>query len=226
MRGIRRRPPIAMAAALLAGMLLSAIAAAQSLPPLLPDPDEVRTWRDSVDVAGQRRPVPELWRGLRLGAPDAPPPTDLVRLPASLCAQGKKVFLRLPAFLSFRAMAAEAASDGIELRAESGYRAPVVQAELIARRLARGREYAEIVRGVAPPGYSEHMLGTTLDLALGGDYNRNPAYHWLEAHAASHGWQESYPRNAAGGFPWEPWHWRWLGESASETQEETREETP
>ncbi len=184
----------------------------QGLPAVLPDPAELSQWRDSVTVSGVRHAVPERWLGRRLGLSDAPPPTDLVRLPPELCVSGREVFLRLPAFLSFRAMAAEAAIDSIFLRAQSGYRSTDTQTELIEVRLAKGREFEEILRGVAPPGYSEHMLGNTLDLALGGDYDHNPAYHWLLENAAQHGWFESYPRDLDDGFPWEPWHWRFHGQ--------------
>ena len=178
----------------------------------LPPVEEIREWRDSVTVAGVRHAVPEQWRGLRLGAPDAPPPPDLVVLPESLCAPGREVSLRLAAALSFRAMAADAAIDGIVLRARSGYRSPATQTQLIEDRLAQGREFEEIVWGVAPPGYSEHMLGTTIDLALGGEYEQNPAYHWLRANAEYFGWRETYPQDPTGLFPWEPWHWRHHGE--------------
>ena len=184
--------------------------------PNLPPVEELREWRDSVTVAGARYAVPEQWRGLRLGAPDAPPPPDLVLVPASLCATGRTVSLRMPAFLSFRAMAAEAEIDSIILRAQSGYRSPETQTRLIETRLAQGREFEEIVWGVAPPGYSEHMLGTTVDLALGGDYEQNPAYHWLKANAGRFGWRETYPPDPTGRFPWEPWHWRFHGEDSPE----------
>ncbi|MCB1161444.1 MAG: M15 family metallopeptidase [Candidatus Krumholzibacteriia bacterium] len=186
-------------------------ACAQSAPPLVPPVEEMKTWNDSVTVAGQRYAVPEQWRGRRVGARNTPPPPDLVPLPAALRIAGDIPRLRMEAFLALRAMAAEAALDSITLRVDSGYRSPDEQAALIAKRLAAGREFDEIVWGVAPPGYSEHMLGTTVDLALGGNYEHNPAYHWLKANAANYGWRETYPPDSTGTFPWEPWHWRYVG---------------
>lgn len=203
MGGFMRSAPLLLALA------FAGSACAQGVPSRLPAPEELRAWRDSISVDGRRFAVPERWRGLRLGLRDAPPPADLVLLPPELSARGREVSLRLPAALSFRAMAAEAALDGIALRAESGYRSPDTQERLIATRLAQGREFEEILRGVAPPGYSEHMLGTTLDLALGGGYAQNPAYHWLKANAGRFGWRETYPDDGDDRFPWEPWHWRW-----------------
>jgi LAS superfamily LD-carboxypeptidase LdcB len=186
-------------------------ACAQSAPRLVPPLEEMQTWDDSVTVAGKRYPVPEQWRGRRVGARNTPAPPDLVPLPAALRVAGEIPRLRLEAFLSLRAMAAEAAMDSITLRVDSAYRSPDDQAALIEKRLAAGREFEEILWGVAPPGYSEHMLGTTVDLALGGDYEKNPAYHWLKANAAHYGWRETYPPDPSGVFPWEPWHWRFVG---------------
>jgi hypothetical protein len=193
----------------------SVSSSAQGLPALLPDPAELSQWRDSITVSGQRYAVPDRWRGRRLGLSDATPPADLVLIPRELRASDREVLLRLPALLSFRAMAAEAALDSVFLRAQSGYRSTDTQTQLIVTRLEQGREFEEILRGVAPPGYSEHMLGMTLDLALGGDYDNNPAYHWLLENAAVHGWYESYPRDLDDGFPWEPWHWRFHGKDGS-----------
>ena len=172
---------------------------------------ELRSWRDSVTVAGQRYAVPELWRGQRLGLEDQPRPADLLLVPPELRLEGREPLLRARALAAFREMALVAARDSIELRIRSGYRSPVEQMLLIERRLAAGREFDEIIQGVAPPGYSEHMLGTTVDLELGRDYMNNPAYHWLREHGPAFGWHESYPRNSQDGFPWEPWHWRYLG---------------
>ncbi len=208
---MRFQVPIFCASAILL-QLGAACVSAQRLPARLPDVTELVEWRDSITVAGTRYAVPERWLGRRLGLSDAPPPADLVRVPRELCASDKEVFLRMPALLSFRAMAAEAALDSIELRVQSGYRSTDTQAQLIEVRLSQGREFEEILRGVAPPGYSEHMLGSTLDLSLGGDYDNNQAYHWLLENAALHGWFESYPKNLDDGFPWEPWHWRFHGQ--------------
>jgi D-alanyl-D-alanine carboxypeptidase len=175
---------------------------------------EMPGWADSVTVGGERWAIPALWRGRRIGLSDQPPPADLLPVPPELCAPRREPLLRAEAMFAFREMAAVAAGSGIELRVQSGYRSPSEQIDLIERRLAAGREFAEIIRGVAPPGYSEHMLGTTVDLALGGDYANNPAYAWLVENAANFGFVETYPRDAPDGFPWEPWHWRYVGEEA------------
>ena len=215
----RGRSGRALAAfALFAGPLILFAPRSAAQVPLL-DPGsftDLKAWRDSVTVDGRRFAVPERWRGRRLGLPDQPPPGDLLTVPPSLCARGREVQLRAEALLAFRAMASLAAADGVKLHIQSGYRSPAEQRELIAQRLAAGRLFDEITRGVAPPGYSEHMLGTTVDLSLGGDYDKNPAYLWLVENAAEYGFRETYPRDSDGLFPWEPWHWRYHGEASEE----------
>ncbi len=191
--------------------LLAAGVLAQVLMPSIELLEGIESWRDSITVAEERYAIPEFWRGLRLGLDDQPAPPDLVPVPPELRIASREPVLRAPALAAFRALAEAAALDSIELRIRSGYRAPGEQIRLIASRIAAGREFDVVIRGVAPPGYSEHMLGMTVDLELGRDYLNNPSYLWLKENAASFGWRESYPRLAPTGFPWEPWHWRFVG---------------
>ena len=68
----------------------------------------------------------------------------------------------------------------------------------------------------ADQGYSEHQLGTTVDLTtpkLGNNYtaiNKTDAYTWLVANGWKYGFIESYPKNNAY-YVYEPWHWRFVG---------------
>lgn len=68
----------------------------------------------------------------------------------------------------------------------------------------------------ADQGYSEHQLGTTVDLtidAVGGAYNSfadTAAYAWLEKNAYKYGFILSYPEGNAF-YVYEPWHWRFVG---------------
>ncbi|MFA6094457.1 MAG: M15 family metallopeptidase [Candidatus Paceibacterota bacterium] len=70
----------------------------------------------------------------------------------------------------------------------------------------------------ADQGYSEHQLGTTVDLTtakLGSDYSQfdgTIAYKWLQDNAYKYGFILSYPQNNAY-YQYEPWHWRYVGES-------------
>src|SRR3989344_4129687 len=68
----------------------------------------------------------------------------------------------------------------------------------------------------ADQGYSEHQLGTTLDLTdpvTGGTYTsfaQTEAYAWLIENAHRYGFILSYPEGN-GFYIFEPWHWRFVG---------------
>lgn len=71
-------------------------------------------------------------------------------------------------------------------------------------------------RFVADQGYSEHQLGTTVDItsgATGADmlaFDTTPEYAWLRANAHKYGFVLSYPKGNAY-YAFEPWHWRFVG---------------
>ncbi len=68
----------------------------------------------------------------------------------------------------------------------------------------------------ADQGYSEHQLGTALDLIAPGQggaldgFDATPAYNWLTANAYKYGFILSYPKGNAY-YVFEPWHWRFVG---------------
>ncbi len=68
----------------------------------------------------------------------------------------------------------------------------------------------------ADQGYSEHQLGTTVDLTtpeVGGAYNsfaETEAYDWLLDNAYKYGFILSYPKDNSF-YIFEPWHWRFVG---------------
>lgn len=69
----------------------------------------------------------------------------------------------------------------------------------------------------ADQGYSEHQLGTTLDItvdSVGGTYTsfaNTEAYAWLLDNAYRYGFILSYPQGN-NFYIFEPWHWRFVGE--------------
>ena len=69
----------------------------------------------------------------------------------------------------------------------------------------------------ADQGYSEHQLGTALDLTtlkLGAAFTQfedTKAYQWLLENAYKYGFILSYPKNNSY-YTFEPWHWRFVGE--------------
>ena len=69
----------------------------------------------------------------------------------------------------------------------------------------------------ADQGYSEHQLGTTVDLTttginggLVGAFDQTPAFRWLSENAYKYGFVLSYPKGNAY-YVYEPWHWRFVG---------------
>lgn len=68
----------------------------------------------------------------------------------------------------------------------------------------------------ADQGYSEHQLGTTLDLitpGLGGvldGFENTKAYQWMLENAFHYGFILSYPKDNKF-YVFEPWHWRFVG---------------
>lgn len=68
----------------------------------------------------------------------------------------------------------------------------------------------------ADQGYSEHQLGTTVDLTTPGigagleGFERTDSYKWLVENAHKYGFVLSYPKNNKF-YVFEPWHWRFVG---------------
>ena len=69
----------------------------------------------------------------------------------------------------------------------------------------------------ADQGYSEHQLGTTVDLTtpsldsvLDIKFESTPSFIWLTGNAYKYGFILSYPKNNAF-YQYEPWHWRFVG---------------
>lgn len=118
----------------------------------------------------------------------------------------------LPRLLSMFAAANQA---GIKIYAFSAYRSFDTQEAL------KGQYTVTYGAGTAntfsaDQGYSEHQLGTTVDLittGLGGElegFDGTAAYQWLLGNAYTYGFVLSYPENN-GYYVFEPWHWRFVG---------------
>lgn len=111
------------------------------------------------------------------------------------------------------ALHAAAARESIALEAYSGFRSVARQAEIVQAKLNSGMTIQEILRTVAPPGFSEHHTGRAIDLGTPGEpeleesFGQTPAFAWLSRCAADFGFTLSYPRNNRHGIAFEPWHW-------------------
>lgn len=126
----------------------------------------------------------------------------------------RALWLRIDATRAWLRMRAAAAHDGILLEAISGYRSHDYQLGIFAGKLARGLAVDDILQVNAAPGFSEHHGGCALDIGAPGEppaeesFEATPAFAWLQAYAAGHGFAMSYPRGNPHGIVYEPWHWR------------------
>ena len=163
---------------------------------------------ETVHIDGQTYAVPAAWLGQKIEGP-GPSPSELARVPTDLVHNGGTIYLARAARNALVAMAIKAREDNILLTIDSGFRSTWYQKKIFARQLAKGKTFAEIARFVAPPGYSEHRLGTAVDFSPSNwRFASTPQYQWLSQHAASFGFTETYPKNNPR-HPWEPWHWRY-----------------
>jgi len=109
----------------------------------------------------------------------------------------------------------DARRDDIDLKVVSAYRSFDEQSTL------KGQFTQVYGSGAnafsADQGYSEHQLGTTVDItvaSVGGTFASfadTEAYVWLLDNAYKHGFILSYPEGNDF-YIFEPWHWRFVGE--------------
>ncbi len=162
---------------------------------------------EQVELNGVLHDVPPPWRGHRIEK--AADPADLVRVPVDLSGQ-LGIYVTPETGDALVAMASAAQEEGLQLQVDSGFRSYGFQKRILEGLLAEGRPFLNAVRWTAPPGYSEHMTGRAVDFVPSdADFKDVAAYRWLQDHAADFCFTETYPLGNAGGFDWEPWHWRY-----------------
>lgn len=132
---------------------------------------------------------------------------------------GRIVQMRTEAANAFRRMAEAAAKDGVQIVPISGFRTIAYQKGLFDRGRKKHGSAGAAAKWVAPPGYSEHHTGWTLDLGDRGrpetdvdpSFEDTAAFHWLAANAAKFDFELSFPKDNPQGVSYEPWHWRFIG---------------
>lgn len=161
-----------------------------------------------VRIDGEKHLVPVPWRGKELKVQPLES-SALKQIPLEFCRENSKLYLLEKARDAFVRMAAKAQDENVLLIVHSGYRSIWYQRKIFRQLMATGRSWDDLVRYVAPPGYSEHMLGSVVDLYPSNwSFASTPEYGWLKKHASAYGFTETYPESAKDGFPWEPWHWK------------------
>ena len=111
-------------------------------------------------------------------------------------------------------MLGRALRSGIKLTVTSAYRSFSDQFSLKAGyKVTYGAGTAN--KFSAEQGYSEHQLGTTVDLNYASttafvNFENSDAYKWLLDNAYEYGFVISYPKGNVY-YQFEPWHWRFVG---------------
>ena len=149
-------------------------------------------------------------------------PSDLVPVKAgrSYTASRDGLSLRAPAEAALDGMARAAKRDGITLVASSTFRDYAYQKKLYERNV-RELGKAKADRESAPPGMSQHQLGTAVDFgSITDDFAFTKAGKWLSAHASDSGWSLSFPAGyeKVTGYRAECWHYRYVGKEAAAFQ--------
>jgi D-alanyl-D-alanine carboxypeptidase len=121
-------------------------------------------------------------------------------------------------------MLAAARSAGVNITTISAFRSVAEQNQLFfgvgAARAQQPTKRAEVS---APPKHSEHHTGYAVDIGdasvpatnLNQNFETTRAYKWLQANAARYSFELSFPKDNAQGVSYEPWHWRYVGDSDS-----------
>lgn len=154
-------------------------------------------------------------------------PKSLVDIPAPYLNEPSRKMQILASTSPYLTQMVEAAkADGVELRIISAYRSFADQTSL--------KNIYSVTYGSgansfsADQGYSEHQLGTTVDLTsrkLGAGYTsfaKDEAYQWMLVHAYQYGFILSYPQGNTY-YKYEPWHWRFVGKRLAERLHEEKE---
>lgn len=163
---------------------------------------------ETITIDSETYTIPPSWQGLKIGArPLSKPP--LVQVPPEFVKNGGTIYLLPEACKAFTTMAEAAKQNGIHLIIDSGYRSEWYQTKIFKRLMDKGKSFEEVARYVAPPGYSEHMLGLAVDFSPSDwRFVKSPVYPWLKEHGVQFGFAETYPEKAHNKRPWEPSHWR------------------
>jgi len=143
-------------------------------------------------------------------------PVNLSEIPLTYqYSNNKQLLFRTQALSHLLAMIDAASSTGVKLYVESAYRSFAEQKALKGiYSITYGAGTANSFS--ADQGYSEHQLGTAVDMitvGLGGvldGFDSTQAYQWMLNNAYRYGFILSYPKKNSY-YVFEPWHWRFVG---------------
>jgi D-alanyl-D-alanine carboxypeptidase len=151
-------------------------------------------------------------------------PAKISKIESEYAAVQTEQYLESRVYDRLTDMIDEAAEDDVVIKVRSAYRSFEAQKNL---KSAYSVSYGTGANTFsADQGYSEHQLGTTVDLTspengnqLAG-FDTTQAFAWLQKNAHKYGFTLSYPKGNAY-YIYEPWHFRYVGEDlASDLQED------
>lgn len=135
-----------------------------------------------------------------------------------------KIKLKASAAQKFKEMQRDATASGVSLFPISGFRSISEQEYLFFQvKEQRGQVTSKRAEVSAPPGYSEHHTGYALDIGdgktpatnLSRSFEKTTAYQWLKKNAAKYSFELSFIPDNLQGVSYEPWHWRYVGDTKS-----------
>jgi D-alanyl-D-alanine carboxypeptidase len=144
--------------------------------------------------------------------------------PKGMVAVAPGLLLAPDAARSFLEMELAAATEGINLIPISAFRPISLQKDLFFNvKAERNQSSIERAQVSAPPGFSEHSTGYAIDIGdqsqpqmnLSPGFVHTRAYQWLKANAARYQFVLSFPENNPQAVNFEPWHWRYEGNTES-----------
>jgi LAS superfamily LD-carboxypeptidase LdcB len=188
-------------------------------PPVqLPETEEA----EFVTIGDTSYPIPEPWIGNRIEAPVLTF-ESFARIPPAYTHEQSAIYVIKEIIEPLVAMCNTAKDEGIHLLVRSGYRSERYQRGIFVRLLAEGRTFEDIIRYVAPPGYSQHALGTAVDFYPSNwRFADTGQYEWLRENADRFGFTETYSQYNRLRIPWESWHWNYTGAPDSLVQSDTQ----
>ncbi len=163
--------------------------------------------RETFTINGTKYEIPPPWCGNRLKDPHLDV-SSLAQIPVKYTKDQTKLYIRKETLPHLVALLEKAEADGLLIQVQSAYRSAAYQKKIFERMMAKGRTFDDIVRYVAPPGYSEHMLGNAVDFYPSNwRFAETPQHAWLLKNANDFGFFNTYPQYNTLHMPWEAWHW-------------------
>lgn len=176
----------------------------------------------------EERPAPEPWMLTLVNAWNPVPENFAVEL--AEVERGYEMDAR--AVEPLQRMLADCRAEGLKPMICSAYRTNEYQTTLFNKQVRKqkwcGLDAETAVTAaaevVAQPGTSEHQIGLAADICsqnyqlLDEKQEETPEFQWLRTHCAEYGFILRYPpgTTALTGIIYEPWHFRYVGETAAQ----------